>query len=74
MVRIFPKAADQAKITTLKGALFCQILLQEGKEYYHGEQEPYSRSNIKRPTPGRNPTKPVITAPSHSNGIQQSEE
>jgi hypothetical protein len=25
-VRIFPKAVDQAKKTTLKGALFCQML------------------------------------------------
>jgi hypothetical protein len=28
MVRIFPKASGHPKKATLKGALFCQILLQ----------------------------------------------
>jgi hypothetical protein len=32
------------------------------------------RFNIKQPSFGRNPTKPVLTILSHSNGIQQGEE
>jgi predicted oxidoreductase len=73
MVRIFSKAANHAKKATLKGALFCQIL-QGKRGDIMGNKNLIVRSNIKKPTLGRNPTEFIQAAPSHSNGIKQSEE
>jgi hypothetical protein len=72
LVRIFSKAADHAKKVTFKGTLFCQILLQ--RSIIMGNKNIVARSNIKQPSPRKNPTKTVFTTQSHSNGIQQSGE
>jgi hypothetical protein len=61
MASIFPKAANQAKKTTLKETLFCQNTPQWERSIIIGNKNNVVRSNIKQPSPEKNPTKFVFT-------------
>jgi hypothetical protein len=69
MVKIFPRAADQAKKGTLKGALVRQILFQgnKGLSLHYG----IKRSDIKFLFARRDPPKLVLSSSSPSIGVQK---
>jgi hypothetical protein len=69
MVKIFPRAADQVKKGTFKGALVHQILFQgnEGLSLHYR----IKRSDIKFLFARRGPTKLVLPSSSPSIGVQK---
>jgi hypothetical protein len=70
VVRIFPKAADQAKNATLNRALFRQIFLPEKVLLQgNGNHHIIERYDNKQPSLGRGSTKLIFTFPSQSKRV-----